>query len=229
MPALSKARQQGKKVQCAAHMRSMGFGMGMYANDYNGYYPALLMEGSLSVTNPGWSHWWQLVMPYVDNKSELLQCPSVKDTSFLRVDWDEDTFLTGFGLNYCGWTWKNDNSWVDNEPGAGFGYVVTDDKTRAGRRGGCVKDTQIARPASFIMIGDSNRNLNDDPERVKSIFTYGILGPPRVNEQQNPNEDLPNVHSGGSNIVFADTHVDWYKKEDLLSDELLYMWKRGGK
>ena len=227
LPALGKAREQAKTIKCAAHLKSMGLAMQMYANEYRDYYPALLMTGDLSVTNPGFSHWWQLVMPFVDGNDKLLQCPSVQNKSFVRVDWDSDTFLTGYGLNYCGWNWKPDNEWVDGEPGAGFGYVVTPDRSKIGRRGGCVKGTRVHSPSSFIMVGDADRNVNDSPERIRSIFTYGILGPPRVNGQEYPQEDLPTVHNGGANIVFIDGHVSWYRKTDLLADKNLHMWMRG--
>jgi len=40
LPALNRAREQAKLVQCASNMRQIGQYFNLYAADYNGYYPA---------------------------------------------------------------------------------------------------------------------------------------------------------------------------------------------
>jgi prepilin-type N-terminal cleavage/methylation domain-containing protein/prepilin-type processing-associated H-X9-DG protein len=39
LPALNKAREQAKKVQCLSNMRQIGMSMAMYANDNKGFLP----------------------------------------------------------------------------------------------------------------------------------------------------------------------------------------------
>jgi prepilin-type N-terminal cleavage/methylation domain-containing protein len=39
LPALNKAREQAKLIQCESNLRQIGIGMAMYANDYHGYWP----------------------------------------------------------------------------------------------------------------------------------------------------------------------------------------------
>ncbi len=45
LPALNKAREAAKLVQCASNMRQVGLAMHMYANDSKGWLPAAVSAG----------------------------------------------------------------------------------------------------------------------------------------------------------------------------------------
>ena len=218
MPSLNKAREQAKKMQCAAHLYGMAMAMHMYAMTYKEIFPAMLMPGNLSKAFAGKSHWHQLAMEFAPNKKQL-RCPSLNTKRLIR--WDDGTFLTGFGLNYNGWNWKYSYSWTSEDPDGGFGYVIPEEP-----RGGCIKSTR-GRQSEFIMLGDSNGNKQTDFLTLRSNYTYGIVGPPRVLGKVNTQGDMPDVHSKGGNIAFMDTHVQWYQTTELMSDKMLYMWQRG--
>jgi prepilin-type N-terminal cleavage/methylation domain-containing protein/prepilin-type processing-associated H-X9-DG protein len=223
MPALNKAREQGRKVQCAAQEKSMGIAMQMYATGNNDTYPGLIMIGKLSdlyLYNKQRSFWHQVVMKYAGN-NKLLRCASLNTKKLMQ--WNDTTYLTGFGLNYNGWTMKATSEWIKgDDPDGAFGYVIPEEP-----RGGCIKTTRVRRPGAFIMLGDSNGNKQTDAVTLRSNYKYGILGPPRELGSVNPRGDMPDVHAGGGNIVFADCHIKWYKASDLLSDGMLQMWSRG--
>jgi prepilin-type N-terminal cleavage/methylation domain-containing protein/prepilin-type processing-associated H-X9-DG protein len=52
LPALNKARQQSVAVQCASNLRQVGLSCVMYANDYNGYFPASANVHGNELYNP---------------------------------------------------------------------------------------------------------------------------------------------------------------------------------
>ena len=222
LPALSKAKEAATTVKCAVQIRNMAIAMHMYSSTYDDFFPALLMPGDLSSGWPGFSHWHQLVMPFAGDGKQL-QCPTLKRMDF--VDWDNDSFLTGFGLNYNGANWKYD--WQDgDDPDGGFGYIVPGN-IPSDARGGCIRSSRVSHQSEFIMIGDSNDNDNfDDPWTIINRFTLGILGPPRALGNPNPT-DMPTRHRNGANIAFMDGHAKWYSTVDLLSDGMLRMWSRG--
>jgi len=226
LPSLNKAKEQAKKVQCAAHMKGLGLGLQVYASEYNGTFPACIMPGSLSWIQPGYSHWWQLGLQYAQN-DKLIRCPSIPIKRFPDGDWNGRDYMTGFGLNYNGWNSKPLADWKENDPDGGFGYWVgTTDKRM--ERGGCIKIFQVHRnPSTFIMIGDNNDNPIWSPQIIRDMFLYGILGPPRELGRENPYHDMPSRHNEGGNIVFMDGHYTWYKTTELLSDSMLPMWSRG--
>lgn len=231
LPALAKAREVAKTLQCAAQVRSVGMAMNMYSIDYKGHYPAQFMPGNLSSQRPGFSFWWQLALQYAGDNKKMLQCPMVDEyDTFWPINWDSTWFETAYGLNYTGWSWKNSSpsSWTLGEPGAGFGYIIQSPANPGvNHRGGVVNDAEIRSPSSFIMAGDTNRSINTST--ILAQYTFGSLGAPRANGAQFPTEQIPDLHNDGANIVFVDGHATLMKSEELLADENLHMWKRGGK
>lgn len=217
MPALAKAREQGRKIVCGAHMKEMGLGMQMYAMAYKDFYPAMLMPTKPVTVK---IYWHRLALQFANN-TKLLRCPSLTVYKHLMSKWDNSTFITGFGLNYNGPTIKT--TWAKgDDPDGGFGYVIPEEP-----RGGCVRNTRVRRAGEFIMLGDVNGNKQTDSITLRANYTYGIIGPPRVFNQVNTAGDMPTIHNNGGNIVFMDGHEQWFKTADLMSDNMLNNWRRG--
>lgn len=208
LPALNSARESAKTIQCAAHAKQMATCMTMYSDDYNGYYPTLFMPGHQYSSH--YSLWHQLLEEYMKTP-EIKYCPSL--SLHPDINWNDYHFLSGYGLNYCGWAWKNDSSWLPNDPDAGFGYIIP-----IAPRGGCVRESAITDPSNFIMLGDSNDSFN--PVYYNSFYRFGELGPPA-------NGFVPTRHKDGGNIAFTDGHIKWITAEDLMNSATKSMWTRG--
>ena len=222
LPSLSAAREKARRIKCAGNVKQMVLAMTMYSDEYNGYYPALLMAGNL--LNANWSTWHQLLEPYLQTL-KVKDCPTLNLHSGINVG--TASFITAYGLNYCGWAWMSAQAWRPNDPRAGFGFVVPGNPRNNGDnpRGGCARDSIISDPSNFIMLGDSNDS--DLVTLATSNFTYGILGAPTVyGTQQNP-LDMPWRHDDGANIGFTDGHVKWYESAELMLPSAKSMWTRG--
>jgi len=225
LPSLTLAREQARTAKCAVNARQMGTAMLMYSNDYNGYYPALLMRGDMAPWNPGYSYWHQLLESYLSTVKVKL-CPSLELHELSLADYH---YLTAYGLNYTGWEWKFPSAWEDdnyfgsNDPSAGFGYVVPGNPANqsANPRGGCVKQSMMDDPSRFIMLGDSN-----DTTDWLSDYRFGILGPPTSVGRVPLILNLPRRHRDGGNICFSDGHVKWYVAEELILPSARCMWSR---
>jgi prepilin-type N-terminal cleavage/methylation domain-containing protein len=94
LPALSRAREQAKRVQCLSNMRQIGIGFHQYAIQYK-VFP--------SAVSPGSNHLWLYyvrgdVMAALErvgvsrDRSKIWFCPSA-----YRVEDDQFTFMTGDG------------------------------------------------------------------------------------------------------------------------------------
>ena len=103
MPSLSRARQQGKKVVCVAHMKGLGTALRMYADDNGGKTHRSpnqglwdnAYEGNASIVkfgpNDSLAYWGIAYYPYAQNK-KIFRCPATR-----RVDdWPEN----GWGKAY---------------------------------------------------------------------------------------------------------------------------------
>lgn len=72
LPALSRAKEAGKRTNCLSNLRNMGLGMMIYADVHNGFVP----RGNSPV-------WWQMLAPNLGGRStndfarvKIYTCPS---------------------------------------------------------------------------------------------------------------------------------------------------------
>ena len=90
LPALNKARERAKAVQCLGNLKSCGQGMIMYADDYSGIMPVTYNDGGShpAFTSPDTSAPWSrflYVYEYIKNK-KVFSCPS-QQQEYSEVYW----------------------------------------------------------------------------------------------------------------------------------------------
>ncbi len=106
LPALNSAREQAKRSLCLANMRSIGQGILMYNNDYNGWLPARNDWWSIVIYQNGWCNLFILHgLKYIDSPS-VLTCPSyplineLKDSVRIRDNGQSHSNLWSSGYWY---------------------------------------------------------------------------------------------------------------------------------
>jgi len=107
LPALSKAREKAKGVTCIGNLKQIGLAIGMYADDYNGYFPISCID------EPGTSYrrWEKEVAKYLslpddlDIRDEVYHTGVLKCPSFLHTVANDAYCLGGYAWNYayCGY------------------------------------------------------------------------------------------------------------------------------
>lgn len=75
LPAVSKAREKGKTIQCVSNLRQLGFAMFMYADDFGEKLP-LAPFGAVAWTNTFSEPWTRPLLSYYEN-TNVLTCPSL--------------------------------------------------------------------------------------------------------------------------------------------------------
>jgi len=223
LSSVSGDGERARRVKCAGNVRQLLVAMKMYSDDYNGYYPALIMHPPGDFTMGARTYWHKAIEPYLQTL-EAKQCPTLEVYPPPPMD---DNMSTAYGLNYCGWVWKTAAEWLapGGEATAGFGFVVPGTLTADGGnpRGGCVRQSMVADPGNFIMLGDnaaSNETMSD--------YQYGTLGPPRfdVGGGEEYSTDMPQRHDAGGNFGFMDGHSKYYKSATLQLPTAKSMWTR---
>lgn len=70
LPALGKAREHAKQVVCSTHLNQIGAAINLYmAEKSSGRYPQQRSPlGTWSSANEKVGHWWQQVVPYINNE-----------------------------------------------------------------------------------------------------------------------------------------------------------------
>jgi prepilin-type N-terminal cleavage/methylation domain-containing protein/prepilin-type processing-associated H-X9-DG protein len=206
LPALSMARDEARKIQCANNVKQLVLGMHLYANNYNGEFPTASMPGNLAGP-AACSFWHNLLQEDYLKSLDVKRCPAIPEVPF-------SMYWCQYGLNHDGWRWKGT---VEAEQG--FGY----DPANGDPRGGALRISNVSDAANFIMIGDSG-----DWE-ANNYYKVGIMGAPTTNGSTLSDlKAFPvNRHKNGSNIGFTDGHVKWFKVLDLMSPTAKPMWTRG--
>ncbi len=87
LPALSQAKERGKRAGCLSNLRQIELATQMYANDYGTYPPAWIDSQT---------RWMDLVKPFVSKQSGVYLCPA--DLKRIPVTWDTNIFLS-YGMN----------------------------------------------------------------------------------------------------------------------------------
>ena len=70
LPALAKAKESAKRIQCVNGMRQLGMAVMMYADEHEGFYP----ERGISPTST--SNIWPLLLQPYYVETKILYCPS---------------------------------------------------------------------------------------------------------------------------------------------------------
>lgn len=87
LPALSQAKERGKRAACVSNLRQIGLATQLYADETKSYPPAWVDSTS---------RWMDLLKAQLPKASGVYLCPS--DPKRIAVTWDTNIFLS-YGVN----------------------------------------------------------------------------------------------------------------------------------
>jgi len=198
LPALSRARDVGKRAVCLSNMHQMCVAIQAYLGNYNGFFPPAVQDtfGTLSDTQYAWDfiRTWNTATDTWDYKPGLIwdawgnpaiqQCPSFTGPAM----WEGDKY-TGYNYNtsYVGWA-EPVGGWSPEE------YIPT------------ARITEIQRPDQCALFGDGQYGNNQANKFMRA---------PWENERE---KDISNSvrqagtqgfrHLKSTNVAFADGHTE---------------------
>jgi prepilin-type processing-associated H-X9-DG protein/prepilin-type N-terminal cleavage/methylation domain-containing protein len=190
LPSLSRARQQGWRVQCMSNLRQIGTATIMYCNDNKGWFPR-----AASGSQPDdWIYWEAARVSIRD------QCPMVK---YMGEKFFNENHYRCPTDNVAGHT-VYPYSYTMNELMGGLLYPPAMDGDLHLRR----KITQVKRAAEKIMFIDESSETIDDgcwaPQHYASDG-HNLIS----NRHDKAAEKSSDPHAGNGNALFADGHVEF--------------------
>jgi prepilin-type N-terminal cleavage/methylation domain-containing protein/prepilin-type processing-associated H-X9-DG protein len=194
LPALNKAREQAKAVQCVSNLRQVGLALLMYANAHRGWTP--------DIWNPKYAEIWHgrlMTLNYAKSPSagrpNMFMCPSQEPATWTNP--------------YTSTTWGTEHTFIygmrSNSSGAGAYNIA------AGHVHERERLLDFGPTAQFLFIGDSTLLLPGDVGHFKQRYYF-------VPFFVYPNESNPVHlrHNKKGNFLFGDGHVEGLRKKDLL-------------
>jgi len=158
LPALQKARAKALQASCMSNEKQLTLAAAMYADDYDGFLPCLIMPGNVHGNQ---IYWHELIGTYTGD-DKVKRCPSKS------LDWNNAANLTAYGWNYSG---SSTAPPTTGDAGLGGNYLSEP-------RGGCANVGTLQDPSNFIMLGDA-RDYSPN-------WAAGGVGPPEWSTQSVP-------------------------------------------
>ena len=212
LPALSKAKEKGRRAHCVNNLRQMSLAGQLYADDNEGRYaPTFFVKGS-NVQRKAWFNYLQTYQ----QTTNLLRC-ATETREFRKAyavypsedrDRSFSNYMANFALGGCDW----ENVW----PASVWKQRLT---------------SEVVNPAQTAYITDGGSRPQNTRDREASVTVESpekagawVLHDPRNSApcsgcviSTDPNWGGPLLrHDGLSNVAFADTHVEaleakaWY-------------------
>ncbi|HUC85278.1 MAG TPA: prepilin-type N-terminal cleavage/methylation domain-containing protein [Candidatus Acidoferrales bacterium] len=229
LPALAKAKQKAKQINCISNQKQIGVALAMYIGDYK-VYPGDYAPGP----DNGCYVWMTRILALMGNNYNAFCCPSAKNNTWWNTNYNRTlgngnggpapmengvlsyytvTPAASFSIGYNDWGAAGGDisqSW----PCIGLGGDVNNGN---GDFHPLISDSMVARPADMIAIGDVRGSLpgqadfdaNMDPTTLRGISEYPS-----------------NRHNYRVDLLFADGHVDGTGKRTDICNYANQMWRR---
>lgn len=181
LPALARAKESGKRIQCTNNIRTMGMSLRMYVDDNNGFYPPRTRT----------NRWPSLLREYYQDL-RMLVCPSetgrpntfgqnIGDTNSFPADAAPRTYII--------------NGWNDY-----FMLVASNDwgAYRQGLSFRAMPESAIKEASETVVFGEKER------ESGHYYMDYDMYDDVLQLDQSKHMSSGQNSRSGGSNYAFAD-------------------------
>ncbi len=226
LPVISKSRRAAEEVKCAGNLRQIGIALTTYISE-TGYYPGCQHFAGFGDdrTFAVWPTRLRNAMQVgasvgSDGMHKVFRCPS----NVFANDWKFETGLgspfatdsdQGYGyqpgerllqVDHIAFSYAY-NDWGAGPNGAGdaeqtgLGGDITYPLQKNGY-GHELKASRVRRSSEMIAVSDSTSNGGG--------FNYNI--DPREAPQY-----PGSVHRGGANVMFCDTHIQWFSQADLIN------------
>jgi prepilin-type N-terminal cleavage/methylation domain-containing protein/prepilin-type processing-associated H-X9-DG protein len=211
LPALGKAKEKAKTIQCVNNNKQIALAMMMYAGDNDDRLPLLNTSTYPTVT----TNWWFKIMDngsYITSSSvanNVWRCPAVKDTDIALV----------YGNTRCeGYGPLEGNTFAQG--------VIRYPTDGAGNPLGSLKLANIRRASQVWLIGDVGApKTGGNQDKLPTAYTTEL-----TTKQPNPfsgwtgqagsNYKQPGCrHGGRAAMSFCDGHVEIWRWTELRANK----------
>lgn len=195
--ATSAVQEAGRGKACVSSIHQISHALSMYAQDYDGTYPAIYSTAFRRTKGRPYAHtdttgqsWWEMLFPYLGDNAP--GCPLAA-----RSDWHEPYFMMDYALN------TNLSELIPDS--------TQDAHTFQGQPEYRVNAASKTVTLIEARIGISGLNEPD----AKELAKLSVIAPLSLQAEIDRQRFGAIRHQGGGNYAFGDGHVKWFRPEQL--------------
>jgi prepilin-type N-terminal cleavage/methylation domain-containing protein/prepilin-type processing-associated H-X9-DG protein len=195
-PVFGRARENARRLSCQSNLKQIGLGVLQYVQDYDEMYPIQGQGVNWGAFDAGITGGWAfIIQPYVKS-TQILQCPSETNsgdstasaTNYQYTDYAYNSVLGGMSPNQAG-----------------------------GETSSSSTGPLLPRSASVLTFSSNTIMLLESPA-VSNLNGHWAQGSSGGATGVGVPASLPPYgasfrHLEGSNFLFADGHVKWFKTD----------------
>ena len=197
LPALNKAREKARAINCLSNLKQQGLAFQYYTSDYNEYCPSAILNS----TTPRWFIFFQ--DKYIKNKTSFF-CPSTPTLLGIGSDWNGPTTMT-YGLNASSFGYNNTGS-----GGRNFQHKVQEYQRYKGSN-------------NLVVIGDTASDLVTPVTLGKNSFYFYEFTGVYPTLPQTTQVNFNAIHSQCINFMMLDGHAAPVNAKSLLMEKNKYL------
>lgn len=206
LPAISHAKEKGRRAYCQNNLRQIGLALIMY-DDERGRYPPCFrsLGGRSGLGLSGISLWNACLLPYIGNSTAAFNCPSFPPYFNWTTNRSPDGYMYPTNIEgnrpFCyAFNWAGIAA---GAMGLGDGAITPEAESR--------RPSEIRAPADMIAIGDDSSYTTNNPATAGACKTadwgrFVAIYSHLVNDRRIV---IGTVHNQGGSMVFLDGHVEW--------------------
>ena len=181
LPALNKARDKAKSINCVSNMKQIGLAVSQYVNDSDGYIPGWLISGK---------SWVEHLAPYTGYNCSPWICPA-------SLDYNSPQAAKVKSLR----EWNAVKGQISTAQTIGInGKIQGNPAGTVSTLNSHIKQVKIKQSSSLIYAADSASRLDTPPNNNDWRYMANLVWPDN-------GVGLFPRHNNGVNILFADQHV----------------------
>jgi len=188
LPALSRANDRARTVACKNNLHQIGVALETYRGEHQKYPPYITYVFAPPTVT--FDRWDKTILPYLANNTNIYLCPNLKPAKPpLPSDAPPNP---SYGFNALGTARPGDKS-LGLDGGAGTIAMTP------------LRESEVLVPCDLISIGDYPQLF--DGRQQDSDITGSL---------DESDDYLADRHSGGANVLFCDTHIEYGKQTNWM-------------